>query len=153
MRHGVSLVETLVAMAVLVVFIAIAVPAWIQRFSATRDLDETVSTVVDGLYLAKTLALQSAVPHAYQYESAGHWQKVIAIDQRKEIKRWAISPKARIELKPGTTGWILFRSDGSTDASQIEVFVAGRSQNIVLERSLSIPSFNLSESSSRPELP
>ncbi len=151
MRRGVSLVEMLIALAVLAVFGALAVPAWVQRFSASRDLDETVRTVVEGLNLAKTLATQSAVPHAYLYESAIHSQKVIAIDHQKEVKRWTLSPKARVEMKSGTTGWILFRSDGSTDACQIEVCVAGRSQNIVLERSLSIPMVTSGQSSDQPE--
>ena len=75
-QPGFTLIELVLALAVLTVVATIVLPSFFRSYFQNRALDQAVASVMESMLTAKQLAIQSSSPYVYEYTRGSNVQQI-----------------------------------------------------------------------------
>lgn len=141
-RSGFTLLELLLALAVLSVVTAVVVPGFLSSYLQHRATDAAINSVIDTVLLAKQQAILSSVPYVYELDQRSQIQTIYPIDQSKTKRSFEVDDSIRLQLV-GPNGQdqqqIVLHADGHSDSFSIRIIGPSRTEVVKLQRHLGIP--------------
>ncbi len=143
-RSAYTLIELLLALAVLAVFAAVVLPSFFRSYFEHRVMDKSVSQVMESILAARQLAVQTATPVVYEFTPGSNVQKIYPVSAMDESNRQVIKLPENVHLEIDgksalSTNRAIFREDGSTEGITLMVVGPTQSQAIQVHRRLGIP--------------
>ena len=149
MRHGqqekrdaYTLLELVVALAVLAIFAAISVPSIYQSYLRFRTLDQSVNSAMNSILLAKRLAVEKSTPYAYEFVHGQHVQSIYPLRDPSLAKTELLPASVRLlgtASPPSKIVQLVFREDGSTDGFKIKIEYQSQFETVQVLRHLGFP--------------
>ena len=143
-RCAFTLVELLLALAILAVLSAVVLPSFFRSYLEHRALDKSVSLVMESLLTARQLAVQTATPVVYEFTPGSNLQKVYPIDAKDKSSNRVTALPTNVHFEMAERNALnsnraVFREDGSTEGIVLLVVGPTQSQAIQVHRRLGIP--------------
>ena len=144
-RSGYTLIELLLALAVLSVVATIVLPSFFRSYFQHRSMDQAVSQVMEAMLTTKQLAVRSATPHAYEFVGGSNKQFIYSLGTSPSAsnKQVIILPEdIQLEVAPQSTSRnsrMIFREDGSTEGIELVVVGPSQTETIQVHRRIGIP--------------
>ena len=148
-RRAYTLIELLLALALMAVIATIVVPSFFRSYLEHRAMDQSVSQVMESMLTARQLAIRTATPYVYEFTPGTNRQRVfplIEVRKNSEAKVDSLPSSMRLEnaratseRKSSTSNRAIFREDGSTEGIEVVIVGPTESQAIEIHRRLGIP--------------
>lgn len=143
-RNAFSLLELLLAIALLSTFLSIAIPSFYHSYMRHRVMETAIFDVIESIQTCKRLAIERSVPFVYEFEAGTNRQTLYPVDQSLPKRTKLLHHEVQLQnskevLVEKSSTKLVFREDGSCDNFTLIVNMAGQSQSIVVDRNLGIP--------------
>lgn len=141
-QRAFTLIELLLALAVLAVVATIVLPSFLSSYFQHRAMDQAVASVMESMATAKQLAVQSASPYVYEFNRGTNVQFVYPLNDTRIRKTIPLPLGIRLESDSrdlANSNRMIFRADGSTEGLIVAVVGATQTQSIEVQRRLGIP--------------
>ena len=141
-QRGFTLIELVLALAVLTVVATIVLPSFFRSYFQNRALDQAVASVMESMLTAKQLAVQSSSPYVYEYTRGSNVQQIYPLMKPASKQLVTLPDGIRLESDARDvtrSNRMIFREDGSTEGMSVVVVSETRTQPIQVQRRLGIP--------------
>lgn len=144
-RQAYTLIELLLALAVMSVIATIVVPSFFRSYFEHRTMDQSVSQVMETMLTARQLAVQTATPFVYEFTPGTNQQRIFPLmPTQAKVGNQVVMLPSDIRLEQLSSGPVnsnrtIFREDGTTEGIDVLVVSATQSQAVQVHRRLGIP--------------